>query len=396
MSRARIATLIACLALWLAACERRPEPPVEPKLVLKPVSFADLDGWAADDPRPGLRAWLRSCGVFAARPAVQPLGPQAVFGAIGDWLPLCHKAAQLNDDPDAARRFFEAHFAVFAVFDNDRAEGLFTGYYEPLLNGSEVPDGRFRYPIYRLPDDLVTVDLGLFDPELEGRRIAGRLDGQRLVPYFDRAEIENGALADRGLALLWVDDPVELFFLHIQGSGRIRLADGRTLRIGYAGQNGHPYRAIGRDLIELGELTREQVSLFAIRDWLRAHPDRAAAIMARNRSYVFFRELAEVSADEGPIGAMGVPLEAGRSLAVDRRFIPLGVPLWLDTVVPEPDGTRPFERLMVAQDTGGAIRGILRGDIFFGTGPQAESRAGRMKHPGRLYVLLPRSLKPGS
>jgi len=393
MSRWRRAALF-CLLLLFAACERRPEKPPEPKLVLAPAAFTDLRDWEDDDPRPALRAFLRGCEVWRQLPQERPVDGKPLFGTVGDWLPLCREAGALADDPAAVRRFFEERFAVFAVRDNDRAEGLFTGYYEPLLDGSPVPDDRFRHPVYRLPDDLVTVDLGLFDPELEGRRIAGRLDGRRLVPYPDRAGIEDGALAGRGLELLWVDDPVALFFLHIQGSGRVRLPDGRLVRIGYAGQNGHPYRAIGRDLVELGELAREEVSLFSIRDWLRAHPERAPEIMARNRSYVFFRELGEVAEDEGPIGSMGVPLEPGRSLAVDRRFLPLGVPLWLDTTVPDPEGERPFRRLVVAQDTGGAIRGVVRGDIFFGSGPEAEFRAGHMKHPGRLFLLLPRALAP--
>lgn len=384
--------LLALLLLLLAACERQPAQAPEPKLVLAPAAFADLEGWRRDDPRPALRAFRRSCEVWAGRPATAPVGRSAVFGSVGDWLPVCGAVAELAGDPTAARAFLEERFVVFSVRDNGRAQGLFTGYYEPLLNGAWRPDGRFRYPLYRLPDDLVSVDLGQFDPDLDGRRIVGRVEGARLVPYHDRAEIEAGALDGRGLELLWVDDPVALFFLHIQGSGRVRLPDGRLLRVGYAGQNGRGYRAIGRDLVELGELRREDVSLFSIREWLRAHPDRAGESVARNRSYVFFRELGEVAEDEGPVGAMGVPLEAGRSLAVDRRFLPLGVPLWLETAVPDPDGDRPWRRLMVAQDTGGAIRGVVRGDVFFGAGPRAEYRAGHMKHPGRLFLLLPRAI----
>lgn len=389
-----LALVCGILVLLLAGCERRPEKPPEPALLLEPAEFGDLEGWHQEDPRPALRAFLRSCGVWQRRAADSPVGHDRRFGAVGDWLPVCEEAARHLTGAAAARGFFEQHFLVFAMRDNEGAEGFFTGYYEPLLEGSRTADERFRYPLYRAPEDLITVELGLFDPELDGRRIIGRLDGRRLVPYPDRAEIDRGALDGRALELLWVDDPVALFFLHIQGSGRVRLRDGSMVRVGYAGQNGHAYRAIGRDLIERGELAPEEVSLFTIREWLRAHPEEASRIMARNRSYVFFRELDEVAPTDGPTGSMGVSLEPGRSLAVDRRFIALGVPLWLSTTVPDPQGPVPFRHLMVAQDTGGAIRGPLRGDIFFGSGPQAEYRAGNMKSAGRLWLLLPRALAP--
>ena len=280
--------------------------------------------------------------------------------------------------------------------NRDDREGLFTGYYEPLLRGSRTPDAAYRYPLYRRPPDLVSVDLGQFDPELEGRRIGGRVADGRLVPYADRAAIDRGALAGHGLELLWVDDPVARFFLEIQGSGQIRLVDGGATRVGFADQNGRPYRAIGKDLIEAGAIPREQMSMQAIRDWLEAHPAEAPATMARNPSYVFFAELPDLAAAAGPLGAQGVPLTPGRSLAVDRKFLPLGAPMWLDTTVPEPEGERPLHRVVVAQDTGGAIRGPVRGDVFWGAGPWAEHVAGHMKSPGQLYLLLPRSLAPTS
>lgn len=386
--------VFALLLVPLAACERRPPSFAEPRLVLAPASFAELPGWQDDDPRPALRAFSRSCQVWMARPPDAPLAQDRRFGVIADWLPACAAAAGATSAPGAARRFLEEHFVVFGLRNHEDPRAFFTGYYEPLLAGARRPDDRFRYPLYRLPEDLVTVELGLFDPELDGRRLVGRLDGQRLVPYPERAEIDHGALAGRGLELLWVDDPIGLFFLQIQGSGRIRLADGRTIRVGYAGQNGHPYRAIGRDLVEMGALAPEQLSLFSIRAWLRDHPGEARRVMARNRSYVFFRELGQARDDEGPPGSMGVALEPGRSLAVDRRYLPLGVPLWLATTLPYPDGERPFARLVVAQDTGGAIRGPLRADLFLGAGPKAEWIAGHLKHPGRLWLLLPRGLAP--
>jgi membrane-bound lytic murein transglycosylase A len=388
--------VLGLIVLGGCAEERKPAepaPPPTPELTLASVDFADLPGWAEDDPRDALAAFRRSCGRWQKQPPERSVGGQGGFaGTIADWLAVCADAASATD----ARTFFETRFAPFAVGDRSEREGLFTGYYEPLLRGARAPDAVHRYPLYRRPPDLVGVDLGQFDPELEGRRIGGRVEKGRLVPYADRAAIEAGALSGRQLELLWVDDPVDRFFLEIQGSGQVRLPDGRTVRVGYADQNGRPYRAIGKDLIEIGAIPRERMSMQAIRAWLNANPTAAPGMMARNPSYVFFTELDGLAAESGPLGAQGVPLTPGRSLAVDRKFLPLGAPVWVATVAPEPEGDRPLRRLMVAQDTGGAIRGPVRGDVFWGAGPEAEHLAGHMKSPGRLYILLPRSLTPTS
>lgn len=385
---------LTLLLLVLAACQQKPEAEA-PELRLEPVSYGELPGWREDDPRPALPAFLRSCAVFAKRDPQHMLGRDPLFGSLGDWQAVCREAAELPPDGDAVRRFFEARFTPYRVTDRGEAEGLFTGYYEPLLQGSTTPDLRFRYPLYRRPPDLVTVELGRFAPDLDGKRIAGRLENGRLVPFPDRAAIEAGALAGRGLELVWVDDPIALFFLHIQGSGQIELTDGRRMRVGYAGWNGREYYAIGRTLIERGEIPKEEMSLFAIRDWLEANPDEAQELMNANPSYVFFRELGDLADAVGPPGSMGVPLTPGRSLAVDRRFVPLGSPLWLDTTAPTPQGEAPLRRLMVAQDTGGAIKGPVRGDVFWGAGELAEYLAGHMKQRGRLYILLPKATAPG-
>jgi membrane-bound lytic murein transglycosylase A len=244
-------------------------------------------------------------------------------------------------------------------------------------------------PLYRKPDDLVMVDLGEFRENLKGERIAGRVIDGRLRPYEDRTRIEGGALKGRDLEMVWVDDPVDAFFLHIQGSGRITLEDGSVMRVGYAGQNGHPYIAVGRELIARGVLTKENVSMQSIREWLHANPGEASGLMNKNPSFVFFRPLD----GEGPLGAQGVALTPGRSLAVDRSFVPYGLPVWLDAQDPL-DGAARVRRLMVAQDTGGAIRGPVRGDVFWGHGADAELRAGRMKSPGRYYLLIPRTVIP--
>jgi membrane-bound lytic murein transglycosylase A len=280
------------------------------------------------------------------------------------------------------------------VSDRDVETGLFTGYFEPLLAGSRTYGEPYVVPLYRVPDDLLLIDLGRFAPDLAGRQLTGRVEGDQVVPYFSRPEIDAGALEGRELEILWVDDPVDKFFLQIQGSGRIQMDDGSMMRVGYAGQNGHAYRAIGRDLIAWGEVAPEDMSMQAIRRWLDQHPGDAPDLMARNRSYVFFDERPQLAPDDGPIGALGVPLTDGRSLAIDRRFLPLGAPVWLDTTVPVGGRDVPFRRLMVAQDAGGAVKGVVRGDVFFGSGPRAAETAGGMKHEGRLVLLLPRTLSP--
>ena len=366
-----------------------PPPKPSDRLVLARAGFEALAGWAEDAHAEAMPAMGRSCARLGRRADSDGVGPGGIAGTAADWRRPCAAATRIGDGDDAAaRRFFESEFAPFAVLNNNAEAGLFTGYYEPGLHGSLVADARFTVPLYRRPPDLVTAKLGAFHPELSGRRITGRVREGRLVPYPNRAEIDDGALADRDLELVWVDDPVAAFFLHIQGSGRIELSDGTLLRVGYGGQNGHAYVAIGRELVARGALTTESVSLQSIRAWLQTHPEEAAALMAMNPSYVFFRRIE----GEGPVGAEGTVLSAGRSLAVDRRYLPLGVPLWLDATAPPPTGTgpdRPLRRVMIAQDTGGAIRGPVRGDVFWGHGAEAEAVAGHMKHQGRYYLLLP-------
>jgi membrane-bound lytic murein transglycosylase A len=261
------------------------------------------------------------------------------------------------------------------------------------LQGSLVKTGRFRYPLYRRPDDLVTIDLGELYPELQGKRFRGRLNGNRVVPYYSRAQINHAserpgpaAAPLSGQELLWVDDPVALFFLEIQGSGRVQLPDGRILAVSYADQNGHPYVAIGRKLVESGALKLEEATMPAIRAWLAAHPDQARTVLNSNPSYVFF--MLREPDSSGPVGALNVPLVPERSIAVDPAFIPLGSPVWLDTALPGSE-TRPYRRLEFAQDTGGAIRGPARADLFLGFGRNAEELAGAMRSRGKLYVLLP-------
>ena len=262
-----------------------------------------------------------------------------------------------------------------------------TGYYEPLLNGSREQSGQYRYPLYGVPEDLLVVDLGAVYPQLKGMRLRGKLVGNRIVPYHDRAQLDDDQQLLEGAELLWVDSPVDVFFLHVQGSGLVQLADGSVVAVGYAEQNGHPYQSIGRALIEMGELQPEEVTLFSIREWLHSNPERMYEVLAQNPSYVFFN--LKDTPEDGPVGSLNVVLTPRRSIAVDRNVIPLGAPVWLQTTLPNEDRS-PLNQLMLAQDTGGAIKGHVRADVFWGRGGEAEEMAGLMKQPGELFVLLPR------
>lgn len=380
----RPAGILAALALsCLAACAAPPVPTGTARLT--PVDFAALPGWTADGHDEALVAFGRSCARLAGLEPSLPIGP-AVFGRAGDWQTVCRDLPPAQAGDALGRGFFERNFQPVALSDGSLSEGLFTGYYEPELRGSRTPGGPNRTPLLQRPADLVTVDLAWFRDAWRGERIAGRVaaDGS-LQPYETRAQIDAGALDGRAVPLVFVDDPVDAFFLHIQGSGRVRLAEGGEMRVGYAAQNGHAYVPVGRVLVARGQLAREAVSMQSIRAWMAGNPAGATELMAANPSYVFFRELT----GPGPLGSEGVALTPGRSLAVDRSHVALGVPVWLDAEDPLTPDVR-VARLLVAQDTGGAIRGVVRGDVFWGAGEDAAARAGRMRSSGRLWVLLPR------
>ena len=335
---------------------------------------------------PALGALRRSCARLLASGDDKIVGPDGVGGKVADWRAPCAGLAQLAATDDAtARVFFETWFQPFLVTEDGKDQGVFTGYYEAELKADTKPNGRYRVPLYRRPPDLVSASLGQFRADLEGESIVGRVEESRLVPYFSRAAIDAGVLAGRGLELLWADDPVDVFFLHVQGSGRVTLPDGSGLRVGFAASNGLPFYAIGRAMIEEKHL-KGDFSMQAIRDWLRANPEKAEEMMQRNRRFIFFRTIK----GEGPIGAQGVALTAERSLAVDPAFLPLGAPVYLDTTWP--GSSRPLQRLMIAQDTGNAIKGAIRGDFFWGFGEAALAQAGRMKQAGRYFLLLPKSV----
>jgi membrane-bound lytic murein transglycosylase A len=343
---------------------------------LEPVGWETIEAWSEQDPTLALEAFREGCRALKNRP---------------QWRNACAAAADFHP-PDAvtARIFFEAYFSPHRVRNPDgKDNGLITGYYVPDLKGSRTRSDRFAWPIYGIPDDLLVVDLRSVYPELGDFRLRGRLEGRRVVPYWSRAQIDG---SDRlaGSELCWVEDPVELFFLHIQGSGRITLDSGEKFLVNFADQNGHPFRSIGKLLIERQEMTRAQMSMQNIKAWARQNPDRVLSLLAENPSYIFFRELPRET--QRPYGALGVQLTAEASLAVDPRTIPLGAPVFIATTWPSSD--QPLQRLMVAQDTGGAIKGAVRADYYWGIGDQAGAYAGRMKQQGRLWVLLPAEASP--
>jgi len=381
----------ATVVLAVAACAPTTGPdksssPTEPSF--QAAAFSDIPGWLDDSTTDAVQALRRSCDRLLKAPATRQMTDKSVGGRAGDWAPACRALPVDGLDDARARRYFETWFRPYRVSSGGQADGLFTGYFEPGLRGSKTRTETFSVPIYGRPGDLVLATLGDWREELRGERIAGRIIDGRLKPYFSRAEIEAGALTDRAKPLAWVDDAVSAFFLHIQGSGRISLPNGGVIRVGYDGHNGHVYRAIGRDLIEEGAISKEDISLQSIRSWLAANPGRGTEMMNRNPSFIFFREID----GEGPIGAQGVALTPGRSMAVDPKYLPLGAPVWLEADYRDESGA-PLRRLMVAQDTGGAIRGVVRGDVFWGHGDIARALAGPMKAPGRIYLLLPKTIK---
>ena len=362
---------------------------IDASLNLKESNFASLTGWPQENFAGLAQAYNRSCDRILKKNSQGLFGVSDKFGRAQEWQIACRKFKKINvGNSQSIRQFFEQNFIPYSVLAGSYPEGLFTGYYEASLNGSRSRKGAYQYPLRALPGDLVMVNLGEFREELKGRRIAGRVKGGNLKPYETHGEILAGKLPKaQDKTLVWVDDPVEAFFIQIQGSGIVSLDDGSLMRVGYAGQNGHPYYAVGRELVKRGALTKNNVSLQSIRGWMKDYPSQAQDLMITNKSYVFFRELE----GEGPEGGEGIALTPQRSLAIDHSIIPYGLPVWLSAENPDPDQGQ-INRLMVAQDTGGAIRGPVRGDFFWGYGSAAETMAGAMKSTGRYWFLLPKNL----
>lgn len=367
-----------CPAPAAPAAPVPPAAPLDYRGKLQPASWLDLPDWRREPLRPALEAFVRSCTVLEKQDA---------------WKGVCAGAQSLLPDarePEIAS-FFELNFDPHQVVNaDDSAAGMVTGYYEPLLRGSRTRSARYRYPLYAVPPDLLVIDLTSVYPDLKHKRLRGRVEGNRVVPYLARGDIDRDAAPLKGSELAWVDDAVDAFFLHIQGSGQVEFENGERMRVGYADQNGHPFRSLGGLLIRRGELPPERASMQGIKDWARRNPRKVQQFMNENPSYVFFRELPRDL--PGPIGSLGVPLTAERSIAVDPRVIPLGVPVFLATTWP--NTADPLNRLMVAQDTGGAIAGAVRADFFWGFGDPAGNQAGKMRQAGRMWVLLPKGYVP--
>ena len=383
MTHRLLPLLAASAALFLGACvtKKPAAPDAPPSVRFEPVDFRKLPGWRADDALSAWPAIINSCNVIASRPEWQ-----AFCGAV---------AATSPGDAEFVRGFLEQHLQPYKVWrmngDEREKTGLVTGYFEPLLMGSRERDEKFATPLYRRPDDLLLVDLSAVIPELKGKRVRGRLEGNKVVPYYSRAQTGQ-APGLAGHEIVWIDNALDAFLLEVQGSGRVQLTTGETIRLGYEDQNGHPYRSIGRYLADQGVMTIDQVNMPAIRNWMAANPQRQAEVLNSNPSVVFFNESPLADPSVGPKGALAVPLTAGRSIAIDPKFLPLGAPMFLSTTQP---GTElSLQRLVVAQDTGGAIRGPVRADLFFGFGAEAGAQAGMMKNDGELWLLWPRGAPP--
>ncbi len=374
------AGFLILLSLWLLI-----------KITHKPaeyikVSYDDLENWSSDSQALALTAFNKSCVVFLSKPTTTKILPEQLGGTVADWQPPCREAEKLANPTDqVARDFFERQFTPVS-YSKD-TDGLFTGYYAPEFNGSHQLTQDYRYPLYAVPENLQILDLGKFSSALSGKSIVGQVKDGEFIPYDTREDIDKGALNNQQLELVWLKDRADVFFLHIQGSGVILFENGERKTYGYAGKNGKAYHAIGRFLIEAGEIAPEDMSMQAIRRWIVNNPMQAEALMWKNPSYVFFRPLE----NESPVGSMNVELTAGRSLAIDRTYVPLGIPLWLD-VKSADQKMKPIKRLVIAQDTGGAIKGRVRADIYWGIGEDAGRLAGAMKDRGRYYFLLPKPL----
>jgi membrane-bound lytic murein transglycosylase A len=403
MIRHRINTLIVLLVSLAAALvassagardlKRLPDVFKLPNTQLEPIAFADIDGWASDDQAEAFSTFLASCNAIRKSSEKDRRGRPRLYNALHE---TCGRAfAALPLDQDKARIFFEQNFRAYRIARLGEREGFITGYYEPVVEGARLPSDVFNVPVYRRPPDMIMARLRKHRGP-KGKR-AWTKTRAKAAPYYDRAQIEDGALAGRGLEICYLKSEIDAFFAQVQGSVRVRLEDGSIIRLNYDSANGHPYTSIGRFLVERGIMSREDISMHTLRQWMEANPEQGRALRRENKSYVFFRETDLQEHDEA-VGAQGLSLTAGRSIAVDRNIHVYGTPFFLDAVLPivsdRPDTN--FRRLMIAQDTGGAIVGPARADIYLGTGDDAERPAGRFKQPGRFVMLIPKELSPAA
>lgn len=371
--------LFFALYLW-----QRPTP-----VVLKSSAFEKLPGWSKTNVEKSFQAFQISCKTFLRQSPEQAVGSQEIHLKVKDWYPACRAAMKMHSITNkSAKKFFQTWFKPLEFYNKKPIKGLFTGYYLPLVQGSLVKTPEYNVPLYGLPNNIVTVNLNEFNSDFANRRLIGRVVDGQLHPYYSREEINQGGLHDKAPVLAWLNSHIDRLFLEIQGSGIIQLPNNDILYVGYAGENGAPYTPIGNVLVKRKIMTKQTASMQSIRAYLEAHPEEILPVTNQNKSFVFFKILNHTAA----IGAQGVELTAGYSLAIDRKWIPLGTPIWLDTTHPNENSEtqETLQRLMIAQDTGGAIRGQVRGDVFWGAGDAATSIAGKMKNEGHYWLLLPR------
>lgn len=359
-------------------------------IYLKKTAYVKLPYWNTDNHLLAFKTFQQSCLEIKKHRTTDPFSKMPHSGTYADWQKICNAAKQLKTiNALSTKQFFETWFVPYQVTNNFNANGLFTGYYLPQLKGSLHHSSVYKIPIYALPKDLVKINLGVFRSKLVGEKIVAQYKNKKFLPYPNRVAIEAGAIHLQTPVLLWAENIIDVFFAQIQGSAIVQLPNHKKVLIGYAGDNGHPYTAIGKVLVQKKILTPKEISMQTIRDWLEKHPEEMKAVLNANASYVFFKKLK----NNAPFGSEYIPLTNERSLAVDTRYMPLGAPVWLSTQVPKLDTSHEhdaFHQLMIAQDTGGAIKGIVRGDVYWGPGDEAAFRAGHMKSRGQYWLLLPR------
>ena len=389
------AAVVFPIVMQAAALAQGSGPLVFPDTQYEPVEWGELEGWTSDDHAAAFAAFLGSCRTLQNRRRQSARDLPPIPAALKD---ICDDARQaIPLDEDGARRFFEDHFRPIRINRLGDTDGFLTGYYEPIIAGSRVPTGQFNAPLYRRPPNLVPAGrrkLGEAFPS-KGVFVGRRVGRRKIVPYYDRGQIEDGALDGWHLEICYLHDQVDVLFAQIQGSARIRLEDGAILRVNYDSHNGWPYTPVGRVLVDQKVLSRDQVSMQSIRDWMEANPDQAKEVRRQNKSYVFFR-ITDLATEDEAVGGQGVPLMPGRSIAIDRALHAYGTPFFIQAELPianQKAGTK-FDRLMIAQDTGSAIVGPARADIYFGAGDEAARIAGRIKNPGTFVMLVPRELDP--
>lgn len=379
-------SLLVAAFIWFRATPTAVKP-----MIFRTASFNELPGWQNSKLKKSLLVFQTSCKVFLKQNPERKVGASQIPMQVKDWLPACQAAMDVAPVTNKnARSFFQRWFVPVEFYQDKPVEGLFTGYYSPLLKGSLTQTEDYPVPLYGLPSNLVQVNLELFSEDLRHRRINGRVQDGRLVPFYTRKEINEGAIHDKAEVIAWIDDAIERQFLEIQGSGVVELENGQRIFVGYAGENGAPFTPLARILIDKGVMTRDNASMQGIRRYLKEHPQEKKKILNQNKSFVFFQKLGKDAA----YGAQGVALTPGYSLAVDRQWVPLGTPIWLNTTSPgaKSDSENILQRLMIAQDTGGAIRGPVRGDVYWGAGKKATEVAGRMKNRGYYWLLLPHAV----